>query len=92
MILHFFTCFFITINLVFTSDTPNFKRNELDSSISDIMWCGNNREVIFALTELSSVYKSEDKGFSWRKLNDIFHSKATLELEPNENEVKKINK
>lgn len=67
--------------------TLSFKYSEIDSSIIDIVWCGHRQEDIFALSELNSVYKSEDHGFTWKKLNDIFHSHAAKQLESDENEV-----
>jgi hypothetical protein len=83
-----FLIFIITLLFPNTfQNTVDLKLNEIDSSVSDILWCGENKEVIFALTELNSVYKSDDKGFSWKKLNDIFHEKGKFELETNENEV-----
>jgi hypothetical protein len=87
MILQLFFVFLPVIQIVFSLGSAEFKLNEVDSTVSDIIWCGHSREVIFVLTDLNSVYKSENRGFSWTKLNDIFHQKATSELEPNENEV-----
>lgn len=68
---------------------PDFKLSEVDSAVNDVIWCGPSRDVIIVLTELNSIYKSEDKGFSWTKLNDAFHKQGITELEQNENEARK---
>ncbi len=79
---------FLILNLTLCSlHSISLKYSEIDSSINDILWCGHNKDIIFALTEFNSVYQSQDKGFSWKKINAIFHKKAINELEPNTNEV-----
>ena len=65
----------------------DFKMFDIDSNVNDIVWCGNSRETILVLTDLSSLYKSEDHGFTWKKLNDIFQHTGKQELEENDNEV-----
>ncbi len=75
---------------IYSLGNVDFKLNEIDSTVNDIIWCGNNQETILALTELSSVYKSDDRGFTWKKLNDIFQNTGKLELEENENEVNNV--
>ncbi len=65
----------------------DFKIFEIDSAVSDIIFCGSNHEIIFVLTEVNSVYRSSNKGFTWTKLNDILHAKGLKELEPDESEV-----
>jgi len=49
----------------------DFKLFELDSNVNDIIWCGNNKESIILLTEMYSLYKSDNRGITWKKLNDI---------------------
>lgn len=82
-------CLFLVLSLPYHvfSGTVDLKLFEIDANVNDIIWCGNNQESILALTELSSVYKSEDHGFTWKKLNDIFQNTGKQELEENENEV-----
>jgi hypothetical protein len=75
---------------VYLAALPDFRLSEVDSAVNDVLWCGSSRDVIFVLTELNSVYKSEDKGFSWTKLNDAFHKQGIGELEKNENEVNSL--
>jgi len=79
--------FLILIISYINSGTVDFKSFDLDSVPKDIIWCGASSDAVLALTELSSVYRSDDKGFTWKKLNDIILSTGKNELEPNENEV-----
>ena len=74
-------------SLIKTISSLNFKYSEIDASIKDIIWCGTNREEVFALSEMNSVYKSEDKGLTWKKMNYIFNQKGAKELESHENMV-----
>jgi len=32
------------------------------------MWCGNSDEVILVLTEKGAIYRSRDRGYTWKKL------------------------
>jgi hypothetical protein len=69
-----------------------FKRFEMDGALNDIIWCGPNHETVFALTQINSLYRSDDKGFSWTKLNDIITSTGKNELEENEHEIGKVSR
>ena len=84
-----FCCYLIFIPFSKQIGNIDFKLFEIDSNIEDIVWCGTNQETIFVLTETSSLYKSEDHGLNWKKLNDIFLHTGKQELEENENEVNK---
>ena len=57
-----------------------------------MIWCGNAKDTIFILTETSSVYKSTDKGFSWKNLNDEFSSTAELERESPNDKLGKVSR
>lgn len=43
----------------------------MDSLVRDIMWCGSNDDVILVLTEKGTVYRSRDRGYSWKKLQGL---------------------
>jgi hypothetical protein len=43
----------------------------MDSLVRDIMWCGSNNDVILVLSEKGSVYRSRDRGYSWKKLQGL---------------------
>jgi len=36
--------------------------------VNDMMWCGNSNDVILVLTTMGTVYRSRDKGQTWRKM------------------------
>jgi len=92
--LHYYKLFSIfvlfIIPIVYSAGNVDFKLFEIDANVNDMIWCGHNQDSILALTELSSVYKSDDHGFTWKKLNDIFQHTGKAELEENENEVLKF--
>ena len=52
-----------------------YKVNHLDSSLVDIIWCGDSKKeemTIVVLTEKGSVYRTSDKGLSWEKKTEYF--------------------
>lgn len=53
------------------ADKVSFELFEIDSPLLDIMWCGNTNEVILVQTEKGTVYRSRDRGDSWKKLHSI---------------------
>ena len=56
------------------SDKVSFQIFEIDSPLSDIMWCGNTNEVILVQSEMGTIYRSRDRGDSWKKLHSMMHS------------------
>ena len=81
---------FLVLNLI--KAQVDYKQYDLDSSPKDLYWCGSNKDKALVITELNSLYRSDDKGFSWRKLNDIITNTGKQELDKHENEVKKFQK
>jgi hypothetical protein len=53
------------------SDKVNFQLLELDSPITSLTFCGDKGQALLALTQKNSVYRSENQGLAWRKINDI---------------------
>jgi len=53
------------------TDTVELQALDLDSAVTDVLFCGAESEVLLALTQKRSVYRSENKGFSWRLLQTI---------------------
>ena len=80
------------IGLTYAAGTVNLKVQGLDSSPSDLVWCGSQRDTVLVLTENFSVYRSDDKGFTWKKMNDILTHTGKNELEDNENEIGKVSR
>jgi hypothetical protein len=77
----------VLIGCILSSGKIDFKQYDIDANPKDLVWCGPNRETVFVLTELNSLYRSDDKGFSWKKMNDIMTNTGKQELEEHENEV-----
>lgn len=82
-----FFAFNILFNFILTAGEVEHRRYDLDSVPKDMIWCGPSRETVLIITELDSLYKSEDKGFTWKKMNDILTNSGKEQLEENENEV-----
>jgi photosystem II stability/assembly factor-like uncharacterized protein len=36
-----------------------------------MMWCGTSNEVILVLTDQGTVYRSRDRGGSWKRLQQV---------------------
>ena len=54
---------------------------DLDSPVVDVQFCGVDGEVMLALTQKHSVYRSENKGFSWRQLQNILEREGMVHVE-----------
>ena len=50
------------------TDAVDFNKYDLDSPVKDLMWCGLNNEFILVLSDKGSIYRSRDRGISWKKL------------------------
>lgn len=68
----------------------DYKYKEFDSAPKDLLWCGNNHDYVLIITENNSLYQSDDKGFNWKKLNDILLNTGKEQLEPDDNEIGKV--
>jgi len=49
-------------------DAVDFNKYDLDSPVKDLMWCGPGNEYILVLSEKGSIYRSRDRGISWKKM------------------------
>lgn len=83
---------FIFFTLIANSVEGNvdYKSFDLDSSPKDLVWCGSTRDTVFVLTEKNSLYRSDDKGFSFKNMNDVMTNTGKDQLESNENEIGKV--
>ena len=52
-------------------DKVNFQVFEIDSALKDIMWCGPTNEVILVQSNSGTIYRSRDRGDSWKKMHSI---------------------
>jgi hypothetical protein len=80
----------IIVGSILSAGTIDFKQYDIDANPKDLVWCGPARDTVIVVTELNSLYRSDDKGFTWKKLNDIMTNTGKQELDDNENEVKNI--
>ena len=53
------------------TDMIDYNKYEIDSNVNDMMWCGSQNEVILVLTQKGTVYRSRDRGSSWKKLQSV---------------------
>ena len=58
------------------ADRVDYQTFELDGEIQDIMWCGQNDESILVQTGDGTIYRSKDRGNSWRKLKSLMHEQG----------------
>jgi len=72
------------------SGSVDYKSFDIDSTPKDLVWCGSTRDTVFVLTETNSLYRSDDKGFTWKKLNDILMNTGKDQLDPEDNEIGKV--
>ena len=63
------------------TDTVELQALDLDSPVTDVLFCGADSEVLLALTQKRSVYRSENKGFSWRLLQNILEREGMAQAE-----------
>ena len=55
------------------TDQIDYNRYDLDGPVQDMMWCGTSNEVILVLTEGGTVYRSRDRGGSWKRLQQVMN-------------------
>jgi len=56
--------------------TIDYKQFEINGPVQDIMWCGANDEVILVLSENGEVYRSRDRGASWKRMQSTLEQKG----------------
>ena len=55
------------------SQAVDFQTFELDGEVRNLLWCGNNDEIILLQTSDGGVYRSRDRGSSWKRLKALFN-------------------
>ena len=71
----------LTVSAASSADSVDYHRVEMDGEVRDIMWCGSTNEAILILTEKGSVYRSRDRGSTWRKLEYLLKKTGEKELD-----------
>ena len=59
------------------SAAVDFQTFELDSEVKSLLWCGNNDEIILLHSADGIVYRSRDRGQSWKRLKSIMMKQGT---------------
>lgn len=63
------------------TDTVELQALDLDSPVVDVLFCGPENDITLTLTQKHSVYRSENKGFSWRLLQNILEREGMVHAE-----------
>jgi len=74
------------VNAVKT-DKVSFQIFEIDGPLQDIMWCGNTNEVILVQTDAGTIYRSRDRGDSWKKLHSYMHQTGMNVLDDGQTDI-----
>jgi hypothetical protein len=53
------------------NDMVDAFKHELDGQVKDILWCGALNEAILVLTDPGTLYRSRDRGQTWKKLQSL---------------------
>ena len=67
--------------------------SNLDATLLDVIWCGNNSQDsnnVLLLSSKGTVYKSSDKGEKWEKMTEVFTKKAIQTMQDTSTSVKNI--
>ena len=49
----------------------DFQTFELDGQVHDMLWCGQNDEIILVQSSDGTIYRSRDRGLSWKRLKNL---------------------
>ena len=53
------------------SAAVDFQTFELEGEVKSLLWCGNNDEIILLHSADGSIYRSRDRGESWKRLKNL---------------------
>ena len=68
------------------SAAVDFQTFDLDGQVHDLMWCGYNDEVILMHTNDGTIYRSRDRGMSWKRLQSLL-AKQGLQIVDDDQDV-----
>ena len=54
----------------------DFQTFDLEGQVHDLMWCGYNNEIILMHTSEGLLYRSRDRGLSWKKMQSALHKQG----------------
>ena len=58
------------------SAAVDFQTFELDGQVHDLMWCGAQDEIVLLQSSDGTVYRSRDRGSSWKKLSGLMNKQG----------------
>ena len=60
------------------SASVDFQTFELDGEVKNLLWCGNNDEIILLHADDGTVYRSRDRGNSWKRLKALMQKYGNM--------------
>jgi len=72
------------------TDKVSFNIFEIDNKLIDILWCGNTNEVILVQTDSGTIYRSRDKGDSWKKLHSMMKQSGSAVLDEGQDSIGRV--
>ena len=62
---------------------------DVEGQVHDVLWCGENDEVILMHTDEGAVYRSRDKGESWKQIHNQLgrHASEVVDEEQDVSEI-----
>lgn len=64
-----------------------FTSFELEGDVKDLLWCGSNDEIVLMQTTEGVVYRSRDRGGTWKKLQGLL-IKQGMQVKDDEQQVR----
>lgn len=66
----------------------DFQTFDIDGQVHDLMWCGAQDEVVLLHTAEGTIYRSRDRGLSWKRLRALL-SQTGLGVADEDQEVRR---
>ena len=66
------------------SNAVDFQTFELEGEVKSILWCGNNDEIILLHAADGSIYRSRDRGESWKRLKNLMMKQGNMVADENQ--------
>ena len=74
----------VPLALAANTDQIDYNKHDIDGEVKDIMWCGSSDEAILVLSDKGTVYRSRDKGTSWKILQSILSKSGSSVADENQ--------
>ena len=71
------------------SASVDFQTFDLDGQVHDLMWCGYQDETVLMQTSEGTVYRSRDRGLSWKRLAALM-TKTAYNIADEDQEVSEV--